>query len=207
MDGRAGERAGGGASELTSPQTLSLAALSLATKATESPRRLREFLLPAYALLHPTADPLTFPSTLYDALRGTLVAAEFVLLRVLRFDIRLPLPFDYLPRFLDKTLSSLDGADHLDHLADDEKDEICVVDVRDTVLGRRAWALAGRAVQSYRLVNLFPARTVATAVFFVVLQENGIRLPAARDLWVRKLAGDRVAYEDFEEAVEEVLRL
>ena len=73
MDGRAGERAGGGASELTSPQTLSLAALSLATKATESPRRLREFLLPAYALLHPTADPLTFPSTLYDALRGTLV--------------------------------------------------------------------------------------------------------------------------------------
>ncbi|KAF8252364.1 hypothetical protein K440DRAFT_594799 [Wilcoxina mikolae CBS 423.85] len=192
--------------DLLDDHTLGLASLSLATKATESPRRLREFLLPAYALLNPASEPLTFPSALYDSLRGTLVAAEFILLRVLRFDIRLPLPFDYLPRFLEKMLT-LDGTDHLDFLGDDEREEVCVVDVKDTTLGRGVWALVGEAVKSYRLVNLFPARTVAAACFFIVLEENGVKLPTTKEAWVKKLTGDRVEFEDFEEAVEEVRNL
>jgi len=67
------------APDLLDEHTLVLASLSLATKATESPRRLRELLLPAHELLNPTSDPLTFPSTLYDSLRSTLVTAELLL--------------------------------------------------------------------------------------------------------------------------------
>ncbi|KAA8901373.1 hypothetical protein FN846DRAFT_988137 [Sphaerosporella brunnea] len=192
--------------ELLDEYTLSLASLSLATKATESPRRLRELLLPAYALLNPSDPPLTFPSALYDALRGTVVTAELLLLRVLRFDIRLPLAYDYLPRMLEKVLT-LDGTAHIDYLPDDEREEIRVVDVKDTRIGAAVWCLVSEAVRSYRLVILFPARTVAAACIFVAMQEAGLRIAMEGKTWVRKLTGDRVEFEDFEEAVEEVRTL
>jgi hypothetical protein len=149
---------------------------------------------------------LTFPSALYDALRGTLVTAELILLRTLRFDIRLPLPHDYLPRMLEKTLT-LDGTGHIDELGDEEKDEIAVAEVRDTRLGAAAYGLAGEAVRNYRLVNLFPARTVAAACVFVALEEAGLKVAQERRVWVKKLTGDRVEFVDFEEAVEEVREL
>jgi hypothetical protein len=134
------------------------------------------------------------------------VTAELILLRVLRFDIRLPLPYDFLPRLLEKMLM-LDGTGHIDFLSDDERDEIAVVDVKDTRLGSAVWLLVGEAVRSYRLVNFFPARTVAAACMFVVLEEAGLRIAIEHQQWVRKLTGDRVEFEDFEEAVEEVRAL
>ncbi|KAI5818197.1 hypothetical protein BZA77DRAFT_307586 [Pyronema omphalodes] len=194
------------AEELLDDYTLSLASLSLATKATESPRRLREFLLPAYSLMNPDAEPLTFPSALYDSLRGTLVAAEFLLLRVLRFDIRLPLPFDYLPRYLEKTLV-LHGTDHLDFAGHDEKEEISVVDVKFTALGRKTWRLVVEAMKDFRLVNFFTARTVAVACFWVVLEKEGMKAREGRERWLKRLTGDRVDVVDFEEAVGDVKRL
>ncbi|KAL8827803.1 MAG: hypothetical protein Q9191_002960, partial [Dirinaria sp. TL-2023a] len=96
------------------PQTLALATLSLAGKATESPRRLREILLPAHRLLHPPADPfqdtLKIPSETYDNLRATLVQAELILLRVLGFELRLPSPMEYLPRYLERAMEDLADA-------------------------------------------------------------------------------------------------
>ncbi|KAF2497389.1 hypothetical protein BU16DRAFT_580077, partial [Lophium mytilinum] len=96
------------------PHTLTLSALSLATKTTESPRRLRALLLPAHRLLHahkrPYA-PLTISSPIYVALRSTVVAAELLLLRVLRFDAHIPLPLDFLPRYLDRTVGEAGTAD------------------------------------------------------------------------------------------------
>ncbi|KAI5855799.1 hypothetical protein BZA05DRAFT_332927 [Tricharina praecox] len=189
------------------PHTLALASLSLATKSTESPRRLREFLLPAYALLQPTAAPLTFPSTLYDALRATLVTAELILLRVLRFDIRLPQPLDYVPRFLSKALA-LPGTEHLEGLAEDEREEVSVVEASETALGREVRAVVLMAVRDYRLVNLFTARTVAAACFFVAAERMGVVLvgvdETGREEWVKRLTSGRVEFEDFEDAVEEV---
>ena len=193
--------------DLLDAHTLALASLSLATKATESPRRLREFLVPAHSLLHaPPAPALTFPSARYDALRATLVAAELLLLRVLRFDIRLPLAFDYLPRMLERALAA-EGTDHFDNLRDDERAEIAVVDPADTALGRAVWERAADAACSYRLVNLFPARTVAVACVFVVLEERGVEAVGDPEVWVKKLTGGRVEFGDFEEAVVEVREL
>jgi len=120
--------------------------------------------------------------------------------------LRVPLPFDYLPRFLEKTLT-LDGTDHLDFLPTEDREEAAVVDVKDTCLGRAVWTLVGETAKSYRLVNLFPARTVAVACFYLCVQQQGIKIPLPLGIWIKRLAGERVEYEDFEEAVEEIRSL
>lgn len=200
------------------PQTLGLASLSLATKSTESPRRLREFLVPAHAVLRPTAAPLTFPSARYDALRASLVAAELTLLRVLRFDIRLDQPLDYVPRLLARALA-LPGTEHLDGLAAEDRAEAAVVDVDDSVLAAAVRAVVRDAVTDYRLVSLFTARTVAAACFRVAAEGLGLLLfrrapnddddddtddDDERRAWLGRLTAGRVEFGDFEEAVERV---
>ncbi|KAI5852582.1 hypothetical protein DFP73DRAFT_589660 [Morchella snyderi] len=190
-------------SDLLDEHTLSLASLSLATKATESPRRLREFLIPAHTLQHPPPfPPLTFPSPRYDALRSTLVTAELLLLRVLRFELRVTLPYEYLPRLLERALTlALPDAP----AAADERLECRVVDLKDTPLGRAVWVKVGQAMARYRVCNFFPPRAVAAAcVYHVAVVERGLRAPAGADAWVRRVAGERVEWEDFVDALEEI---
>ncbi|RPB13502.1 hypothetical protein P167DRAFT_486168 [Morchella conica CCBAS932] len=190
-------------SDLLDEHTLSLASLSLATKATESPRRLREFLIPAYTLQHPTSAPLTFPSPLYDALRSTLVTAELLLLRVLRFELRLPLPYEYLPRLLERALTLSDPPS-----AEEERLECRVVDLKDTALGRAVWVKVGVAMTRYKVCNFFPPRAVAAAcVYYVAVVERGLRAPGGAEVWVRRVAGERVEWEDFVDALEEIKAL
>ncbi|QSL64051.1 hypothetical protein MERGE_000206 [Pneumocystis wakefieldiae] len=86
--------------------TLAIASLSLASKATEQFRRMREFLVPAYSILNPTKPRLTFPSEFYDSLRDSIVNAELLLLRVVKFDLRIILPFSYLEKALNLTLAT-----------------------------------------------------------------------------------------------------
>ena len=107
--------------------TLALASLSLSTKSTECPRRLRDILLPAYAILHSGANananadcassnkrlapaqtqtPLTYPSHKYDTLRQTLVQAELILLRALGFAIYVRTPYEFLPRLVGKVVNT-----------------------------------------------------------------------------------------------------
>ena len=106
--------------------TLALASLSLSTKSTECPRRLRDILLPAYAILHPNANananctssksrdlaqaqaeaPLTYPSHKYDTLRQTLVQAELILLRALGFATYVQTPYEFLPRLVGKVVNT-----------------------------------------------------------------------------------------------------
>ncbi|KAL8839794.1 MAG: hypothetical protein Q9170_001605 [Blastenia crenularia] len=123
-----------------SRKTLSLATLSLASKSTESPRRLSSLLLPAHRLLHPpsSSSPLTIPSPAYDSLRATLVQAELVLLRVLGFELRLPSPMEYLHRYLERAMEDVErvGEDY-DAWDREGKEEYGVVDgAMDTGLGR-----------------------------------------------------------------------
>ena len=98
----------------------------------------------------------------------------------------------------------LDGTGHLDELGDDERAEIAVVGVEDTGLGRAVLRLCGEATRSYRLVNLFPAATVAVACMWVVLGEEEMIVEGGREEWVRRMGGGRVEVVDFEEAVVEV---
>lgn len=107
---------------------------------------MREILFPAHHLLHqhngsssdPINQPLVVPSTIYDSLRATLVQAELVLLRILGFELRIPLPLDYLPRYIERALAEITGAgEDYDSWGNEAKEEYGVVKgSMDTSLGR-----------------------------------------------------------------------
>ena len=107
---------------------------------------MREILFPAHRLLHQHSEaspdsidhPLVVPSTVYDTLRATLVQAELMLLRILGFELRIPLPLDYLPRYVERAMGDVTGAsEDYNAWGKEEKEEYGVVkDVMDTSLGR-----------------------------------------------------------------------
>lgn len=107
---------------------------------------MREILFPAHRLLRQhkeassdsTNEPLVVPSATYDSLRATLVQAELMLLRILGFELRIPLPLDYLPRYLERAIGDVAGAsENYDSWGKEEKEEYGVVkDAMDTSIGR-----------------------------------------------------------------------
>lgn len=107
---------------------------------------MREILFPAHRLLHqhneassnPIDQVLTVPSTIYDSLRATLVQAELVLLRILGFELRIALPLDYVPRYLERSMGDVAGSsESYDSWGNEAKEEYGVVkDVMDTSIGR-----------------------------------------------------------------------
>ena len=113
---------------------------------------MREILFPAHRLLHdhnrassnPISQPLVVPSTVYDTLRATLVQAELMLLRILGFELRIPLPLDYMPRYLERAIGEVaDAGENYDSYGKEEKEEYGVVkDIMDTLFGRACRAKA-----------------------------------------------------------------
>ena len=105
---------------------------------------MREILLPAHRLLHAQEDVslpkqwLTVPSATYDTLRATLVQAELILLRVLGYELRLPLPLDFLPRYLTRALQDATAAaEDYDSWGKEERKEYGVVSkATDTGIGK-----------------------------------------------------------------------
>lgn len=158
--------------------------------------------MPSHSLLNPLSPPVQIPSTHYDTLRQTLVTAEVLLLRILKFNIRLTLPHVYLPRILERA-TTLHGTEHLDEMGYGEREEADVIEAGDTPIGREAGRLCALACRSYRLGGLFPAREVAAAVVRVALDRCGIIVDDDRK-WVRRVASDKVGIEDWEEAVDEL---
>ena len=119
---------------------------------------MRELILPAHRLLYglnqdqsvpsnPTAKPLVIPSTTYDTLRATLVQAELILLRVLAFELRVPLPLDYLPRYLERTLEDIaNTGENYDAWGKEEREEYGIILGLETGIGR---ACRAKAVGAY----------------------------------------------------------
>lgn len=117
---------------------------------------MREILFPAHRLLHdyregyPTnhiSKPLSVPSETYDNLRATLVQAELMLLRVLGFELRIPLPHEFVPRYLARALEEVSntGEDY-DSWRKEEKEEYGVVEgMMETGFGRDCKAKAVKA--------------------------------------------------------------
>lgn len=107
---------------------------------------MREIIFPAHRLLHqhnrassdPINQPLVVPSAIYDSLRATIVQAELMLLRILGFELRVPLPLDYLPRYIERAMGDVAGAsENYDSWENEDKEEFGVVkDAMDTSLGR-----------------------------------------------------------------------
>lgn len=134
-------------------KTLALACLSVGSKSTEAPRRIREILFPAHCLLrqheaavtaNPMTQPLMVPSETYDILRATLVQAELILLRVLGFELRIPLPLDYLPRYLERAMGDVaEAGEDYDAWANEEKEEYGVMkSAMDSGIGKACRAEA-----------------------------------------------------------------
>ncbi|KAL8762181.1 MAG: hypothetical protein Q9184_001778 [Pyrenodesmia sp. 2 TL-2023] len=190
--------------------TLSLATLSLASKSTESPRRLSSILLPAHALLHPSTtsecSTLTVPSPKYDVLRATLVQAELILLRILGFELRLPSPMEFFQRYLERALEDVDRVGEDYNAWDKEaREEYGVLDgdgVMGTRIGRTCRAGVAEACKDYQLANLFPARAVALGVVCMVLEARGLRIETQQREWVKDVGSGKVDHGDFEEVVE-----
>ncbi|EWC47605.1 hypothetical protein DRE_03225 [Drechslerella stenobrocha 248] len=197
--------------------TLALTCLSLSTKATESPRRLRSLIVPAHALLHPPStpastststgnsppSPLRVPSHKYDTLRATIVTAELHLLRILRFELRLPLPHDYIPRMLDTALAIIPGEDYT-AISEDRMMEDNVADAADTFIGRQCTGLATRCLQSYGIATYYDARTLACGCVGVVLDVAGIMAGEGMVRWVERVGGRDLDMEDFRDVVQEI---
>lgn len=201
---------------LTSAKTLALSAILLATKATDSPRRSRHILLPAHQILNPRDPPLTFPSHKYDAIRDTLVQGEIILLRVLQFQIRLLLPYDYLPKMLLKTLGTFDTAQDYNEYTRSECEEHKVVKLKETGLGEAAARLVQKALVDYSVSTLFPMKDIATASLFLAMKERGymvegVTTRAVRDksveAWLDWLTDGKVPSEEFWEIVRSIENL
>ncbi|OCK80456.1 hypothetical protein K432DRAFT_425724 [Lepidopterella palustris CBS 459.81] len=191
--------------------TLALSSISLASKSTGSPRRLRSLLVPAHRLLHsasPNSTPLAIPSTLYDTLRHTLVRAELILLRVLKFELRIPLPLEFLPRYLDRTIGELNvegggwgGTECYEEFEKDRREEFQVMSLMETGVGMACRIKAVEACKDYQLANFFPARALAAACVYITFQNRGLDIGKDRKAWLGDITGRKVDVEDFEEAV------
>ncbi|KAL9129831.1 MAG: hypothetical protein Q9217_001829 [Psora testacea] len=75
---------------------------------------------------------------MYDTLRATLVQAELILLRVLGFELRIPLPMEYVSRYLERALQDVtDAAEDYDSWGKEEKAEYGVLPkTMDTGIGQ-----------------------------------------------------------------------
>ncbi|KAL8881061.1 MAG: hypothetical protein Q9198_001658 [Flavoplaca austrocitrina] len=193
------------------PYTLSLSTISIASKATESPRRLSSILLPAHALLHPPAPStgkptktLTIPSPLYDTLRATLVQADLILLRVLGFQLHIPSPLEYLQRYLERAMEDIENVgEGFDEWDREAKGEYGVLSgIMEGRVGRGCRAKAVDACKNYELANLFPARAVALGIVYVVLEERGLKIELGVREWVKDVGSAKVDSEDFDEVIE-----
>ncbi|KAF6240556.1 hypothetical protein HO173_001225 [Letharia columbiana] len=131
-----------------------------------------------------------------------------MLLRTLGFELRIPLPLDYLPRYLERAMGDVTGAsENYDSWGNEDKEEYGVVkDAMDTSFGRACRTKAVSACKNYQLTNLFPARAVALGCLHVVMEERGLRTANSRKEWVDDIASRKVDIEDFEEVVEVLTR-
>ncbi|GAO52172.1 hypothetical protein G7K_6255-t1 [Saitoella complicata NRRL Y-17804] len=153
---------------------LAIASLSLAAKSTEHPRRLREFLLPSHTLAQPpSTPPLTFPSTLYDTLRQSLVNSEHILLRTLGFELRsdTKVPYFYLPELVSRCLG----------VGITEEGGVATVGVMGTALGLEARRWARWAASSRRFALGYPAKTVAVICVRKAVHELGLKIAGVKE--------------------------
>ena len=73
--------------------------------------------------------------------------AELIILRILGFELRIPLPLDFLPRYLERALEDVvDAGEDYDSWSKEERDEYSVLnDLMDTGIGKACRTSAVRA--------------------------------------------------------------
>ncbi|KAL8940173.1 MAG: hypothetical protein Q9216_002961 [Gyalolechia sp. 2 TL-2023] len=133
--------------------------------------------------------------------------AESILLRVLGFDLRLPSPMEYLHRYMERAMEDTESAgENYDTWDREGKEEYGVADgIMETRIGRMCRKRAVEACKSYQLANLFPARTVALCVVYMVLEDRGLKIDVEVKEWIEDVGSGKVDIEDFDE-VNEIMK-
>lgn len=170
--------------------TLNLAALRLASLTLSTPRSPSKLIIPAYAILHPDAPPLSTSSPTYEKLRATLMRATTLLSRALGFKLLVSTPLDYLSTYLRRAQDwqfaggvrlNEDGEDNfildpMGGLSAEERTAQGVDDTRETRTYRacvqkvlRARAVGGRGSSA-------SAKMVAAVAVAVVLRVRGLAI-------------------------------
>lgn len=202
------------ATSLLDEYMLLLASISLATKSTESPRRLRELLVPAHSLLRPASPALGIPSHEYDGLRDSLVRAELVILRVLGFDLCLPVPQRYLSQYVGTMLDDMGGVKIRDgvpqsddysialrfkDMSRDKREEHAVLDVMQTRLGGHADRMSIDFMKMGDVPITFPARVIAFTSVLLASEATGFGHAESREKRISRLADSKVDVADVED--------
>lgn len=94
------------------PMDMAQAAVFLAAKAEETPRKLKDLVNVAHSIIHLGAPPMAFDQHYFDA-KARVLCDEQLLVRVLRFDVSASLPDRYLLNYL----RAVRGTPLLAHLA------------------------------------------------------------------------------------------
>ena len=134
--------------------------------------------------------------------------AELLLLRVLGFDLRSSLPWQYLPRYLERALADITNvAEDYETWGKEEREEYGVVTFMETGIGKACRVKAIEACKNYQLANLFPARAVALACVYVSMEERRMEAPENAAKWVERIASGKVDAEDFAAVCDELRKL
>lgn len=140
-----------------------------------------------------------------------------LLLRVLGFELRVPLPLDFLDRYLSRALEDVaEAGEDYDEWDREAREEYGIVGRMETGLARACRAKAVDACKNYRLANFFPARAIMAGCLHLVLQQRQTRLlddggtsASNKDKarWLDDITSGKVDAEDFDEALEELRKL
>ncbi|KAG5439077.1 hypothetical protein PCK2_000882, partial [Pneumocystis canis] len=125
----------------------------------------------------------------YDSLRDSIVNAELFLLRVLKFDLKIILPFSYLTKALHLTLAiwEIETTESTPHV------NTCLM---NTIIGSHARCRIMDAMSDYRLSTLYDPETLSSACLWYALRNFKI-LPDEKFMsWVVSVTGNTQIHED-----------
>jgi len=112
------------------------------------------------------------------------------MLRILKFELRVTLPQEYLPRLIPRCLSAEEPP------TDEE--------LRKTTLYRRTQAKIVHGMTSSKLATLYTPRTVAVACLYDTLRELNFRIASFED-WCADIG--KIDDRDVDEAIEDLRSL
>ncbi|RKP08747.1 cyclin-like protein [Thamnocephalis sphaerospora] len=174
------------------------ACLHLACKSTETLRKVRDMVNVGNLVLHAKQPYLNLDDR-YQRLRDSLVTAELMVLRILRFDVNAQPPHVWVARIIRRTLEPERYADIYDDdgdtLSDDgEEGAVRASDTRtDTnasvshpmarTFAQLAWVHANDSMRSEKLALDYAPRVLALASVYMASHALDIPLPQPFETW------------------------
>ncbi|KAI3662574.1 hypothetical protein MP638_000684 [Amoeboaphelidium occidentale] len=182
-------------------QLLILACVQVATKSTEEHRKLRDIFNCFYFTMHGRFMPVNED---YWRMRDSVGKVEFVLLRILRFHLAIPLAYPFILRIVNAMMQQQQQQPASDQPIDQnlEATRSALLQVSMT-LANDAYCLNSDGVN---LGSLHSPRVIAVGCVYVALRSFGMKLPIEFTKWVQNWSGKRPV-EEVEAFVKALLQL